>query len=235
MHDSPRSGGAARLTILAAMLCAGVVAPGQAQDYPPQFPRPNATEILSNDRVNVWDAYWLKNQPTPMHRHVFDVISITIQGGQIRATNVDGKVTQGESHLGQANFSRKGLTHSEEGLSDVPQRKIFLELKSMGVPAAADEQADFPPDGTKKLVDNDRLIAWDYTFATGKKVQVNASVYDTVTVFLTGGTIRATDAKGAAKDVERKAGDVVYAARGPEAHTEEALSGSPRAIVVQLK
>jgi hypothetical protein len=222
--------------VLVALCLGGALAAQQQQNYPPQFPRANATELLSNDRVNVWDAYWLKNQPTPMHRHIFDVISITVQGGAIRVTNADGKVSQGESHLGQANFSRRGLTHSEEGLSDVPQRKIFLELKSMAMPAAAGaEPGAFPPPGTTKLVDNDRLIAWDYSWAAGQKVQVDAKNFDTVTVFLTGGTIRSTDAKGTAMSVERKPGDVVYAAHGPETRSEEAVSGSPRAIVVQLK
>jgi hypothetical protein len=221
---------------VAVMLCfCGVAVAQEQQDYPPQFPRANATQVLSNDRVNVWDAYWLKNQPTPMHRHIFDVISITVQGGTIRATNADGKVSEGTSKLGQANFSRKGLTHSEEGLSDVPQRKIFLELKSIAAPGATgmDPHEAFPPDGTTKLVDNDRLIAWDYTW--GQKVQVDAHNFDTVAVFLTGGSIRLVDTKGASKDVERKPGDVVYTAHGPESHTEEAVSGAPRAIVVQLK
>ena len=237
MHCSRRVTLAAKLSILAAILCASGAANGQErqQDYPPQFPRPNATEILSNGRVNVWDAYWLKNQPTPMHRHVFDVISITIQGGQIRATTADGKVGQGESHVGQATFSRKGLTHSEEGLSDIPQRKIFLELKSMGTPVPADAHSEFPPNGTKKLLDNDRLIAWDYTWASGEKVQVDARFYDTVTVFLTGGTIRAHDTKGETKVMERKPGDVVYASHGSPTHSEQTVSGSPRAIIVQLK
>jgi hypothetical protein len=215
---------------------AGIALAQEQQNYPPQFPRANATEVLSNDRVNVWDAYWPKNQPTPMHRHIFDVISITIQGGQIRVTNEDGKVSQGESHLGQANFSRKGLTHSEEGLSDVPQRKIFLELKSAAQASAmGDSHEAFPPDSATKLVDNDRLIAWDYTWNAAQKVEVGAHTYDTVTVFLTGGTIRSVDAQGASRDIVRKPGDAVYAAHGPQTHTEEALGGSVRAIVVQLK
>ena len=43
---------------------AGIALAQEQQNYPPQFPRANATEVLSNDRVNVWDAYWPKNQPT---------------------------------------------------------------------------------------------------------------------------------------------------------------------------
>ena len=42
-------------------------------------------------------------------------------------------------------------------------------------------------------------------------------------------------AQGRAKDTVRKSGDVVYSAQGIEAHTEQAMSGSPRAVIVELK
>lgn len=226
---------AVQVFALGATLCL-VVAVAAPQQYPPQFPRANATEVLSNDRVNIWDAYWPKNQPTAMHRHIYDVISITVQGATIRATSVDGKVNEHTSQLGETNFSRKGLTHAEEGLSDVAQRKIFLELKTMASPPPDTSAAQtFPPAGTKQLVDNERLTAWDYTWPTGAKTPFGAETYDTVVVFLTGGTIRSANAKGVKTEVARKPGDVIYTAHSNETHTEEVVSGSPRAIVVQLK
>jgi hypothetical protein len=209
--------------------CATVAAP---EDYPTPYPRPNATPVLQNDRVNAWEVYWPKGQPTPMHEHTIDQLSITLRGGTVRVTTPAGKATDGHSELGMVVFTRHGTIHQEEGTSDVPQHKIMLEIK----PSEPSTQAvnRFPPDRAAKALDNDRLIAWDFAWKAGEKVPMHMEDFDSVTVFLVPGTIRSVDAHGKAKTDERKAGDVVYAARG-QALTQEAIAGSPRAIIVQLK
>ena len=45
-----------------------------AQQYPPAFPRTNATKLMETDRIVVWDIVWPKGQPTPMHQHVHDQV-----------------------------------------------------------------------------------------------------------------------------------------------------------------
>jgi predicted metal-dependent enzyme (double-stranded beta helix superfamily) len=85
------------------------------------------------------------------------------------------------------------------------------------------------------LLENDRLIAWDFIWKPGQIVPVHAEDLDSVTVFLAGGTIRSLTALGDVKDTVRSPGDVVYSARSAETRTEEAVTGSVRAIIVQLK
>ena len=43
---------------------------------PPAFPRVGANKILDNDRVQVWNIAWLKGKPSPLHRHVFDLVGV---------------------------------------------------------------------------------------------------------------------------------------------------------------
>lgn len=208
-----------------------------AQNYPPPFPRPDATMVLENDRVEVWDVTWPKGQPSPMHEHVYDQISITLVAGSIKVTRPSGSPTLGKSQFGSVNFVRKGTVHAEEGMSDVAQHKIMVQLKPSTSPAVDIRDglpAAFPRVGAVKVLDTDRAVVWDYTWKPEQKGPRHADYRDCVTVFLEGGTIRLQRDQGEATEAVRKAGDVIYSSHSQEAYTD-AGSGSPRAIIVELK
>ena len=199
-----------------------------AQSYPPPFPREAARKLFENDRVAVWDVTWPKGQPTAMHEHPVDQLSVTLVGGTVRVTRLGGTPAVGKSEPGSVVFTPKGTVHMEEGLSDVPQRKIMFELKSSG---SASESAvgPFPREGAVKLLENARVIAWDFTWRPGQPTIRHAEYRDSVIVFLDGGTIRS-----GSKDTIRSAGEVAYLPRDVEPHAEEAVQGSPRAVIVEL-
>jgi len=207
-----------------------------AQQYPPPFPRPNAEKLLENDRVIAWKVIWPKNQPTPMHEHPYDQLSVTLAGGQVKVTRLSGTATVNNSVLGSVAFTPKGTVHIEEGLSDVPQRKIMLELKPSSSPAtgAESDSAGFIREGAIKLLENDRVIAWDFTWKAGHKVQLPVSNLDSVLVFVEPGIIRASS-QGGTKDIPRSAGEIVFTPRNGKSATEEAVQASPRAVIVELK
>jgi quercetin dioxygenase-like cupin family protein len=209
-----------------------------AQNYPPPFPRKDATKVFENDRVEVWDVMWPKGQPTPMHEHPYDQISITLVGGSVRVTRSDGNPTMGKSELGSVALTRKGTVHAEEGMSDVPQHKIMVQLKPSvspdlntgeGLPGA------FPREGATKVLETDRAIVWSYTWRPEQAVPRHADYLDSVTVFLEGGAIRSQADQGGIVSAARKSGDVVWAPHSSNGHSDMAVSGSPRAIVVELK
>lgn len=226
--------GAHNILIHATMFLFGLTAASAvAQTYPPAYPRPNATRLIDNDRVNAWDVYWMKNQPTPMHTHVIDQFSITLRGGLLRVSPAGGP--WGEAHMskvGSVAFVPAGTTHSEEGLSDIPQHKIMLEVKPS--PLHPDLHGTPPGEGAVKVFENARLVAWDLAWKPGERISRPQEDLDSVTVFLDGGTIR-SDGNGGPMDTVRKSGEAFYMAHGVPAHTEEALNGVPRAIIVELK
>jgi quercetin dioxygenase-like cupin family protein len=198
-----------------------------AQTYPPPYPRENANKVLANDRVIVWDVTWPKGQPTAMHEHGLDQLSVTLRGGTVRVSKLGGPVTVNESTVGSVAFTPHGTSHMEEGLSDVPQHKIMLELKPSTAPFSGNA---VPREGAVKVLENDRVVVWDFTWKPGQKVPRPADGFDSVTVFLEGGTIRS-----GTEDAKRNAGDVFYSTRRADAHTEEAVEGTPRAVIVELK
>ena len=44
-----------------------------AQTLPPAYPRPGASTLIENQRVVVWNIAWLKGEPSPLHRHLYDL------------------------------------------------------------------------------------------------------------------------------------------------------------------
>jgi quercetin dioxygenase-like cupin family protein len=211
----------------------------QAQTYPPPFPREGARKVLENDRVVLWDVVWPKGQPSPVHQHPFDQISVTLVGGAVRVTRLDGTSTVNHSEIGSVVLTAKGTVHTEEGLSDIPQHKIMVELKPAAAPAVPTKQGvpdAFPREGAVKLMENERVIAWDYTWKSGRPVPRHADYHDSVAVFLEGGTLRVT-AGGRETGVAgaRSPGQAIYSPAHPDAYSEEAAGGMPRAVILELK
>jgi quercetin dioxygenase-like cupin family protein len=211
-------------------------AAAQAQNYPPPFPREGAKKVFENERVAVWDVVWPKGQPSPVHEHRYDQVSVTLVGGAVRVTRLDGSSTVNHSELGSVTLTTKGTVHREEGLSDTPQHKIMIEMKTAGtaVPGREGIPDAFPRDGAVKVMENERVIAWDYTWKPGQAVPIHAYYHDTVTVFVEGGTF-AGPAGERNSAAGRAAGQAIYTAASGEARREEAVRGMPRAVILELK
>jgi predicted metal-dependent enzyme (double-stranded beta helix superfamily) len=218
-------------------LCVGAAAPSPAQSYPPPFPRAAAHMLFENGRVAVWDVTWPKGQPTSMHEHPVDQLSVTLVGGTKRVTRLGGTPAVSESRRGQIVLTPKGTVHMEEGLSDIPERKIMLQLKSSESPGitTGDIPGAFPREGAVKLMENARAVVWDFTWKPGQKTLRHADYVDSVIVFLEGGTVRSIADRGGSEDSARSPDEVVYSPHSADPRTEEAVRGSPRAIIVELK
>lgn len=206
------------------------VAVAQAQTYPPAFPRDGAKKLFENDRVAVWDVVWPKGQPSPLHEHRYDQVSVTLVGAMVRVTKLDGTSTVNQSAPGSVTFTAKGTVHREEGLTDPPQHKIMVEMKGAAAPAAPkkDGAPTFFREGAIKLMENERVIAWDYTWKAGRVAAPHANEHDTVSVFLEGGAL---SIRGAL----RTAGQAIYMPASTDAAAEQVVRGTPHAVILELK
>ena len=159
---------------------------------PPAYPRPGATKILDNPRVQVWNIAWLKGVSYPMHRHLYDLAGIYYSPGDRTIIAADGSKRPVSTKAGDIAFQRRGVTHTEEGASDPPLRAVFVELKEdapSGRVAKAEEGA--PPlggIGVKKLLDNDRVTVWAYSYGFGMDGPRHRHDVDAVVVWITDGT-----------------------------------------------
>ena len=164
---------------------------GHAQSYPPAFPRPGATKLFENDKVVVWNIAWLKGQPTPLHRHIYDLTGVYYEPGDRMIIAVDGSKRPVSTKAWDTVFQQKGVTHIEEGTSESPLRAVFVEMKQDG-PYGTDAtpgSLPFPAGGVTRLIDNERVAVWQHGASAAPR---HAHTRDTVLVWFDGPTPHAT-------------------------------------------
>jgi hypothetical protein len=224
--------------VLVTLLLTCVVAPGAQSALPPPFPRTNATKLLDTDRITVWDIVWPKGQPTAMHRHVYDQVGTYYSRGGRLITTPDGAARAVITEVGSLSTTKKGTTHVEEGNSDPPLRAVFIELKQetgSGLPDAdVGGPAPFPRDDAKQILDDERVTAWDYTWLSGSQRLRYRPARETVIVWLGAGKLRVRQRGRDATVSDVNPGTMHHLTRGSN-ETLEIVSGSPRAILFQLK
>jgi hypothetical protein len=208
------------------------------QDLPPRVPPESNKPIIENDRAIVWDVTWTNGKRSPMERHQYDLVSVCLVGGAIKITSPDGTSRVAIRKPGDVVFDQKGGTYSEEGVSrENSMRSIVINLKdhplqplrnTSGYPDA------FPRPGVKAVLENNRVIVWDYAWIPGNPTPMHFHDKDTVVVFMDDGTLKSTKPSGESVVNEVSFGLTKFNARD-RVHTEELVRGRARAIIVELK
>ncbi|MBZ5558932.1 MAG: hypothetical protein LAO77_16795 [Acidobacteriia bacterium] len=229
--------------LVAAIVACGIAAATvlAAQDYPHAFPRKGVTQLFDNPRVTVWEVNWINGVKQPIHRHRYDMAGVYLRYGVITVTTPDGNATTGQPFdVPRPYFQPKGVTHREEatGTPGDPERlAIMVDLKDNFVPPLTVNGADpkaFPRDRATNVLENARVRMWDYTWKPGAPTARHTHDTDTIEVFVTGGRIRTRTADGKEETHDVAFKNARWVPRG-RVDTEEAVSGAPRAIVIELK
>jgi len=107
-------------------------------------------------------------------------------------------------------------------------------LTVVGPQAQEDYPHAFPRAGAKNVLENDRLRMWVFTWERGKPIVRHVHDSDAIEVFLEGGVIASTTNEG--KTIQHTVAwkSARFVPRGT-VDTEVATSGSPRAVVIELK
>jgi len=209
--------------------------------YPHAYPRQGVRQLFDNERVTVWEAVWKHGVAQPFHRHRYDMAAVYLQFGRIRVTTPEGTVVEPKPFDPPfAYFQRKGITHKEEGAGkpgDPEELAIIVDLKET---APSEFQLPpgmkpaFPRDGAKNVLENDRVRMWDYTWLEKTPVGWHVHDYDAVEVYVNGGTILTKFGDGHQETRPVAFKEARYIPRGQRDY-EEAVSGTPRAITIELK
>jgi hypothetical protein len=88
--------------------------------------------------------------------------------------------------------------------------------------------------GAKKVLENKRIIVWDYRWTPGVATPMHFHDKDVVVMFLEDGDLKSTPQSGEVVVNPYKAGTIRFNARD-RVHTEELVRGTQRAIITELK
>jgi hypothetical protein len=217
-------------SLLLCALLAGPIVVAAQDALPPPFPRPNATKLLENDRIVVWNIVWPKGQPTALHRHVYDQVGTYYARGGRVITTPDGNARQAMTEVGSLSTTRKGTTHVEEGTTDPPLRSVFIELKQ-DTPASPTAEGFPSHENAKQVLDDLRVRVSD--IAALHEDVMGGTPGGTVVVYLGTGRIRILPRAGRPEELAVTPGTMRYLA--PDRPEQAAIEGNPRVMVFELK
>jgi hypothetical protein len=114
---------------------------------------------------------------------------------------------------------------------------VLIELKDAKVPPLPNPTPyplAFPRPNVKKVLENERVVIWDYTWTPGVPTPTHFHDKDVVVIYLEDGALRSTEPSGSSVINEHYFGFTKLNARN-RAHTEQLVTGKARAIIVELK
>jgi hypothetical protein len=166
--------------------------------------QPASKPVIDNDRVSVWEM------SGPMPATLGDAVIITSSG--------------------IAKFVPKGTTANLSG------KYLVIDLKDHPSPVYENKTGyplAFPRPGSKKLLENARVIVWDYTWQPDVPTPMHFHDKDVVVWFLEDGDLRSTTPDGKSTVTQYTAGTIRFSA-GNRAHAETLIKGQQRAIITEL-
>ena len=226
-------------------LCAAAASLGStfAQSYPHAFPREGVVKLHETERLILWQVNWVNGVAQPVHRHQYDMASIYMRWGAVRVTPLNGKAgpVGGPFPAPSPYFQRKGVTHTEEGVggpADPARAAITVDLKDgVTVPPFVVKPgaiAAFPRVGATAVLNNERVVIWEYIWQPKRAVPMHVHDKDSVEVFVEPGIILSKSEDGKEESYSVAFNTARFVPRGV-VHSEEATSGSPKAFVIELK
>ena len=88
--------------------------------------------------------------------------------------------------------------------------------------------------GARKILENDRVIVWDYSWSPGVATPMHFHDKDVVVAYLEDGDLKSTSVEGNVVINAYKFGVVTFNRRN-RTHTETLVRGKQRAIITELK
>jgi hypothetical protein len=163
--------------------------------------------ILDNERAIVWDV----KGPVAATKQSMDTVVVELSG--------------------KAKFVPKGamLTITEHSIViDIKDHAPNAMKNTTGFPLA------FPRPGSKKILENARVIVWDYTWKTGIPTPMHFHNKDVVVTYLEDGDLKSTTPDAKITVNQYKFGDVRFNLRD-RVHTETLVEGKQHAIITEFK
>jgi hypothetical protein len=196
-----------------------------------------ASPIIDNERVTVWETTLNPRESVSMKHHDADLATLFLSDGDLRVTDAHGASKVTSRKRGDVAFTRKDTEVKEEVTSRNPIKMVVIELKDHSVPPLSNTTGyplAFPRPGSKKVLENDRIVAWYYTWTVGARTPMHYHDKDVVILYLGDGLMKSVPLTGSSDVNEHKTEEVRFN-RADRTHYEVLEKGSLSAIIVELK
>lgn len=192
-------------------------------------PSDGATKLIDANRVTIWDVKWT-GASRPATPTGSDWLRVVLDGG-------DAAAGSSSRPLGHVSFFAKGSAEAVAPSGPGAHREIVVALKDLKVEPLKNTSGQplaFPRPGIKRILENDRVIVWDYTWLLGKPTPTHFHDKDVVVVYLADGVLASTTLDGKVVDNTHTLGLARFNLRD-RVHFETLKSGAARAILTELK
>jgi hypothetical protein len=179
-----------------------------------------ARPIIDNEHASVWDFTWTKGVPSALDRRTSSSVWIWVT-----------------PNPGVVEFWEKGVERRAVQSIGAPARAIVINLKDHPLSAMVNKSGfpnAFPRPGGKKVLENDRILVWDYTWTSGQPTPMHFHDKDVVVVYLKAGALKSTTPDGKSSVNQLSMGKTTFNARD-RVHTETLIQGESRAIITEFK
>ena len=165
-------------------------------------------QIIDNARATVWES-----TGQPAEKANYDRVTIDL------------------ARPGNAAFIKKGETQPNT------LHSIVIDVKDVKIPPIPNKTGyplAFPREGVKRILENDRLIVWDYSWTPGKPTVMHFHDKQVVVVYMADGKLKSTTPDG--QSVVNTISFGLTKFNEPDrSHSEEVVEGTARAVMVEFK
>jgi len=195
------------------------------------------TSVLENEKVKIWSVTLTPHNEVSIGSGKEGSLMLLLKGGKLKTTSSREAPSTATRQAGDAIYIHAGYEQTEEVVSENPVPLYLVELKGGATTVVANRSGfplAYPRPGSKKILENDRVIVWNYTYALGKKTAMHFHDKDAVVIFRFAGSIDSTTPDGQSTVTDDKAGEVRFS-RANRVHSEELVKGQESVIVVEIK
>jgi hypothetical protein len=194
--------------------------------------------LIDNDRVTVWDVPLAPGVKGPVTPHDEDAVIMFLEGGDIRSTDAAGHSQTVKRDFGDAVFVPRGTDSTDTLSAGGPAHEILVALKNQpAAPAVVNTTgfpAAFPRPGSVKVLDNNRVSVWHYSWLKNAPTPMHFHDKDVVVAYRYDGTLKSVTPDGTVTINPLKAGDIRFN-KANRTHYEELMTDRQSAVMMELK
>jgi hypothetical protein len=193
--------------------------------------------VIDNDRVTVWDIKLALGVSGPATSHNQDTVIMFLEGGQIRSTDAAGHSLLVKRDFGDAVFVPRGTDITDTLLAGGLAHEIVVALKDQTVPTIANTTGlpvAFPRPGSVKVLDNNRVSVWHYSWMKNAPTPMHFHDKDVVVAYRYDGAVKSVTPDSTATVNSYKAGEIRFN-KANRTHYEELATDRESAVIMELK